>query len=198
MSKNRPGIRCAPAIMRGPRARRMDGGMLSVMTTRRCLCIIALAAALGVAGCGAGHGSPATSAPAGAKPPGGTPPASGPATLVVRAWADALRRGDVTAATRYFAVPARVANGGPPVRLRSRAEVRFFNETLPCGAKVIASEPATHDFIIVTFVLTERPGGGGCGSGVNKTARTAFRVRNGRITDWLRVQDLPPGPVTST
>jgi len=32
---------------------------------------------------------------------------------------------------------------------------------------------------------------------VGKTARTAFRVRDGRITDWLRVQDLPPGPVTS-
>ncbi len=175
------------------------------MTQRTWLAAVALAAASGLTGCGAGHGPPAASspvlrtpttaapAPAPAKPPAGTT-----AALVVQAWADALRRGDVQAATRYFAVPVRVANGGPPVRLRTRGAVRFFNETLPCGAKVLHTEPATHGFIIVTFVLTERPGGGGCGSGAGQTARTAFRVRHGRITDWLRVQDLPPGPVTST
>jgi len=176
--------------------------MLSDMTQRTWLAAVILAAAAGLAGCGAGHGSQAASkqaqrsattpAPAARPPAAATTP-----TLVVRAWSDALRRGDVRAATRYFAVPSRVANGGPPVRLRTRSAVRFFNETLPCGARVIASTPATHGFIIVTFVLTERPGGGGCGTGVGKTARTAFRVRDGRITDWLRVQDLPPGPVTS-
>ncbi len=169
------------------------------MTQRAWLAAVALGVVAGLAGCGAGRGSQAAStAVRRTTAPAQRPPAATTPTLVVRAWADALRRGDVQAATRYFAVPSRVANGGPPVRLRTRGAVRFFNETLPCGAKVIASEPATHGFIIVTFVLTERPGGGGCGSGAGQTARTAFRVRHGRITDWLRVQDLPPGPVTST
>ena len=180
-----------------------SGGMLSDMTQRRWLAAVALGAAAGLAGCGAGHGSQAASTPTlttpeAAAPAPVRPPHSATAAFVVTAWADALRRGDVRTASGYFAVPARVANGGPPVRLRSRGAVRFFNETLPCGAKVLHTEPATHGFIIVTFVLTERPGGGGCGSGVNRTARTAFRVRHGRITDWLRVQDLPAGPVTST
>ena len=37
-------------------------------------------------------------------------------------------------ASRYFALPSVVSNGTPPIRLTSRADVRFFNRTLPCGA----------------------------------------------------------------
>jgi hypothetical protein len=113
---------------------------------------------------------------------------------VVRAWADTLRRGDVRRAARYFALPSVVSNGTPPIRLETRAEVRFFNRTLPCGAKVIASEPARNGFIIVTFRLTERPGRGQCGSGTGATARTAVRVRNEHITDWVRVADVEQDP----
>jgi hypothetical protein len=109
---------------------------------------------------------------------------------VVRAWADTLRRGNVRRAARYFALPSVVSNGTPPIRLETRAEVRFFNRTLPCGAKVIASEPARNGFFIVTFRLTERPGRGECGSGTGATARTAVRVRNEHITDWVRVADV--------
>jgi hypothetical protein len=115
---------------------------------------------------------------------------------VVRAWADTLRRGDIRGAARYFALPTVVSNGTAPIRLDSRADVRFFNRTLPCGAKVIGSEPAARGFFIVTFRLTERPGRGHCGSGTGETARTAFRVRDERITDWLRVQDVAPEPAT--
>lgn len=116
----------------------------------------------------------------------------------MRAWADALRAGHVDQATRLFAVPALVANGGPPVKLTTRAEIRFFNESLPCGARVASTERGPRGFTIVTFVLTERPGGGDCRGGVGSTARTAFRIRNGRITDWLRVEDIPSAPAAAT
>jgi hypothetical protein len=109
---------------------------------------------------------------------------------VVRAWANTLRRGDIRGASRYFALPSLVANGTAPIRLTTRADVRFFNRSLPCGAKVIAAEPARHRFFIVTFRLTERPGKGECGGGTGGTARTAFRVRKKHITDWLRVPDV--------
>jgi hypothetical protein len=115
---------------------------------------------------------------------------------VVRAWADTLRRGDVRGAARYFALPSLVSNGTAPIKLETRAQVRFFNRTLPCGAKVIATEPAPHDFFIVTFRLTERPGKGECGGGTGATARTAFRVRRRHITDWLRVPDDGSTPQT--
>ena len=115
---------------------------------------------------------------------------------VVRAWADTLRRGDVRGAARYFALPSTVSNGTAPLKLKTRAQARFFNRTLPCGAKLIAVEPAPHGFFIATFRLTERPGSGECGSGTGETARTAFRVRDEHITDWLRVQDIESAPGT--
>ena len=115
---------------------------------------------------------------------------------IVRAWADTLRRGDVRDAARYFAVPSTVANGTVPLELETRAQARFFNRALPCGAKLIRTEPASGGFFIATFRLTERPGKGECGSGTGETARTAFRVRGDQITDWLRVQDIPSAPST--
>lgn len=158
--------------------------------------------ALLAGGCGGGDGGPsprasATPAPSPAPPAEeqGVPP--DPADVeVVRAWADTLRHGRVRAAARYFAVPAVVANGTDPIRLESRAAIEFFNRTLPCGAKLIGTEPARRGFFIATFRLTERPGRGRCGSGAGETARTAFRVRGDRITEWLRVQDLPDAPQT--
>ncbi len=87
-------------------------------------------------------------------------------------------------------------NGPPPIELRTRAAVIAFNRALPCGAKLIDTEPAPRGFFIATFRLTERPGEGNCGSGTGETARTAFRVRDGQITEWLRVQDIPDAPDT--
>ncbi len=150
--------------------------------------------ALAIAGCGGGGGDKAASTPAPTTPPehsAATPePEVDAADLaVVRAWADTLRRGDVAGASEKFALPSLVSNGTSPIRLRTREQVRFFNRTLPCGAKVMDAEVAPHRFMIVTFTLTERPGKGSCGTGAGQTARTAFRVRDGLITDWLRVPD---------
>src|SRR4051794_16790848 len=55
---------------------------------------------------------------------------------VIRGWADALRRGDVERASRYWDVPAIAANGGQPFRLVTLRAVRQFNEGLTCGARL--------------------------------------------------------------
>jgi hypothetical protein len=160
----------------------------------------ALAAlAVGVAACGGGGDgpNPRAATPTATSSPDRGSPAPDPAHVrVVREWADTLRAGRVRAAARYFALPSLVSNGTPPIKLETRAEAEFFNRTLPCGAELIDTEPAPHGFFIATFRLTERPGAGECGSGTGETARTAFRVRGDRITDWLRVRDIEAAPET--
>ena len=134
-----------------------------------------LLAALVLAGCGGGDRRP----PAREAVPG---------TAVVRRWADAVREGRFAAAARTFAVPATVANGGRPLTLRSRAEVDFFNRTLPCGAILTSTRRATGGRLVATFRLTTRRGpGADCGSGVGHEAQVAFRIRGGRIAEWLRI-----------
>ena len=168
------------------------------------LATLPAALALGIAACGGGGddstklGAPeqrSEAAPSPSEEPAEPASKVDPADVrIVRAWADALRHGDVRGAARFFAVPSLVSNGTPPIRLESRAHARFFNRTLPCGAKLIGTEPAPKGFFIATFRLTERPGEGECGDGTGETARTAFRVRDEHITDWLRVQDIESAP----
>ena len=160
---------------------------------------------LGLAGCGGGGDADAGGSDRARTPPR---PSETPADVttpdevdqdavrVVRAWADTLRSGDVRGAARYFAIPSLVSNGTSPIKLESRVATRFFNRSLPCGAELIDTEPAPHGFLIATFRLTERPGRGKCGTGTGETARTAFRVRDAHITDWLRVQDVESAPET--
>jgi hypothetical protein len=167
------------------------------MMDRR-LPIAAVLAVLAIPACGGDGDDPSPRAATPSPTPAATPQereapvpnAVDPADVrVVRSWADTLRRGDVRGAARLFALPSQVSNGWTPIRLRNRAQVRIFNRSLPCGARLIGTEPAPHGFLYATFRLTERPGAGSCGSGTGNTARTAFRVRDGHITDWLRVPD---------
>ena len=164
--------------------------------TSRALSLAVLA--LVIAGCGGGGGDKSAATPTPSPSPTAAPEQSAASPepgvdkadlAVVTAWADTLRRGDVAGAAAKFALPIVVANGFTPIRLRTREQARIFNRALPCGAKVTDAEAAPHRFIIVTFTLTERPGRGSCGTGTGNTARTAFRVRDGLITDWLRVPD---------
>jgi hypothetical protein len=113
---------------------------------------------------------------------------------VVRGWAADLRRGDIDAATARFAVPSLVSNGTPVERLETRVQVRSFNASLPCGARVRKVRREGR-FLVATFVLTERPGGD-CGAGTGGTATTAFHVRDGKIVRWIRVPQRgePPAP----
>ena len=160
-----------------------------------------LVLAFGAAGCGS-DGSDDKRAQATPRPKpsatpaqGGSKPASKPVSksdeAVIRGWADALRAGHVTEASRFFAIPTVVSNGTPPVRLRSRSDVEFFNTALPCGARVTRTEDKG-TFVVATFVLTERPGPGSCGSGVGGTAQTAFEIRDGKIAQWRRVVEGEP------
>jgi hypothetical protein len=119
--------------------------------------------------------------------PGGGDP---DAVEVIKEWADELRAGDVLAASERFAIPSVVQNGTPPIRLTDRREVEAFNRSLPCGAK-LTEAISSGRYTIATFELTERPGPGECGDGVGETARTAFAIEDGLITQWRRVIDLP-------
>ena len=153
---------------------------------RRILLSLGLATALAAGGCGGGAEGPAARAPG--------PDAASAPEKVIRAWADAMRRGDVAAASRLFAVPSVIANGASPVRLTTPGAVRVFNESLPCGSRVVATE-GHHGLTIATFTLTERPGGKCDGTG--STAKAAFEIRDGKIVRWIRVPDgdesPPPG-----
>jgi hypothetical protein len=154
------------------------------------------AAAVAAGGCGSAgsllrHGSrrPVAPAPATASP--GVPAAK---VAVIREWSTALRTGHVTAAARYFRVPSVFYTGnGPPVELRSFAQVRLANASLPCGARFLSAHREGR-YVNALFRLTDRPGVGGeqgCGTGTGLTARTDFLIQSGRIVQWIRAPDEP-------
>jgi hypothetical protein len=105
---------------------------------------------------------------------------------VIDGWVSALRRGDVDAAAGYFALPSVAENGPIIVRIRSTEDAVRFNESLPCGARLIRAESAG-EFTTATFRLTERPGPGSCGPGTGSVAKTSFVIRDGKIAQWRRV-----------
>jgi hypothetical protein len=159
----------------------------------RCALLLA-GLALVPSACGSGSRTATTPPPPRAATPPATTarkPAAAGDVAVIRGWADALRRGRLERAVRYFAIPSVVSNGTSPIELTSREDVRFFNRTLPCGAKVLHAED-TGAYVVATFRLTERPGPGRCGSGVGGKASTAFLIRRHRIREWRRVVEPPP------
>jgi hypothetical protein len=178
------------------------------MAIGRPLAALAAVAAMAVAGCGGGGGSgdPAQGGSSGGAQSGGAAngagggsgkggaslrPADPAVTKVIRHWSDALRRGDVKRATDDFAIPSLVENNSPPMRLRARADVRAFNESLPCGASLERTYRMGR-YTAAVFRLTDRPGGA-CGTGIGGQAATAFVIRRGRIVEWRRLPD-PVGP----
>jgi hypothetical protein len=122
---------------------------------------------------------------------------------VIRAWSDALRRGDVRGAARFFALPSEMisgvdSNGQPAViTIATEADAEVANEGLPCGAKFLSADRRGR-YVNALFRLTDRPGqGGGCGAGTGQTARTNFVIAGGRIVEWIRAPD-DPGDNTGT
>lgn len=169
------------------------------------LCVLALTA------CGGGSDTPdASSAPQPAAP---SPPAQaqGPLALprdvplresragdpaairVIRMWSDSLRRSDVRRAASFWAIPSRVQNGTPLLELTSAAEIRAFNDSLSCGSMLTSGLGARDGFTIAVFKLTRRPGAD-CGNGAGNLARTAIRVRDGKIVEWYRLPEDPDAP----
>jgi hypothetical protein len=151
----------------------------------RLIASLAAVALIALGGCGSSKESDV---------PGGADPDK---VEVIKNWADDLRAGDVLAASDRFAVPSVAQNGTAPLVLTDRRVVEAFNRSLPCGARLTAATTSGR-FTVATFVLTERPGPGECGAGVGETAKTAFVIKDGLITEWRRVVDLPGGAPTST
>ena len=135
---------------------------------------------------------PEAEAGGGAKQPARrTGPVTAAEKAVIRGWADALRRGDVERAVRYWRTPAIAANGSQPFKLVTRRAVRQFNDGLVCGARLESVE-RDQAYVLATFRLTERKGGpGSCGQGVGNRARTLFLLRGGKIVQWIRAADPP-------
>jgi hypothetical protein len=136
----------------------------------------------------------ATANPANPAPPRSPGAADSRTVAVIRHWADALRRGDVRGAARYFQIPSVFAPGpDQEVTLRSLAEAEAANKALPCGAKLISVIRVGGPLVQGLFRLTGRPGPGGstCHPGAGETARTNFVIRAGRIRVWLRAPDAP-------
>jgi limonene-1,2-epoxide hydrolase len=133
-----------------------------------------------LAGCGGGGGSKSGSEPkvAGDADPGDV--------RVIDAWVTALRRGDVDAAARYFAIPSVAENPPLLLHIQNLDDARRFNESLPCGARLVRAE-TQGQLTTATFRLTERPGPGTCGPGTGSAAKTSFVIRDGKIVEWRRV-----------
>jgi len=178
------------------------------------LSLLALSAAA-IAGCGGGSGGPTNPAQTAMQVvtvpntvPHGTPPAPSSASdaQVIRLWADTLRHGDVAGAAGMFGLPAitQIQPGAPFLELRTRAQARAFNRSLPCGAVLLRTE-RYRGLTVGVFRLSERPGGS-CGSGTGAIARTGFVIDGGRITHWIRLPNRPgddqapqtPAPQTPT
>jgi hypothetical protein len=125
-------------------------------------------------------------------------PAAPDAVNVIRAWSDALRRGDVRGAAGYFALPSVMINGSDTggsallITITTAAQAEAANETLPCGAQFVSADRRGR-YVNALFRLTGRPGPGGsdCGGGVGQTARTNFVINQGRIVEWIRAPDDP-------
>jgi hypothetical protein len=179
--------------------------MARLLRLSAALCVLSLAA------CGGSSGKPDHArtqtiaprvAPAPATPldlPAGVPlNATGAADPgqagVVRAWSKALRAGDIAGASALWAVPSKVQNATPVLRLSSRADVLAFNAALPCGS-VVTAVGGAKGFTIATVRLTHRKGAR-CDAAKGATARTAILVRGGKIVEWYRLPDDPdaPGP----
>jgi hypothetical protein len=167
---------------------------------RRIAFLLAVILALGaLAGCGGGDDEGGDGSQAEAEAPEEIAGDADPdAVDVISAWSEALRRGDIDAAAGLFAIPSVAENGPILVRIDSEEKARLFNESLPCGGRLIRADTAG-EFTTATFRLTERPGPGSCGAGTGQTAKTAFVIRDGEIVEWRRVgEGQPPAPGSVT
>ena len=108
------------------------------------------------------------------------------AERVIRRWLAAVRASDFEKAASYFAIPSRVQNGPEPQTLDNPAVAIAWNASLPCGAVLTSIQPGFDGAVVARFRLTERPGGD-CGSGTGAPAASRIKIRDGRITEWIRL-----------
>lgn len=144
-------------------------------------------ALLALAGCGEDEAAP-TGAAATSEATAGADPED---LQVIEDWSSALREGDLETAASYFATPSTAENGPLLIQIRSLEDAVAFNESLPCGAEVISAR-SEGELTSATFRLSERPGGS-CGAGAGGKASTSFEIEDGKIVEWRRIDDAPPG-----
>ena len=135
----------------------------------------------------------------GVAPPPTPKPVTRAERLVIKGWSDSLRHGKVSAAARYFSVPAKVSDDSATwIPLTTPAEVMAFNQGLPCGAKLMNVRRGPDNFVVGTFRLTERKGAGAnCAGGVGGTAAVAFLIRDEHIEQWVRNDDAAEDPAAT-
>ena len=115
----------------------------------------------------------------------GEGPADPASVTVIEGWAKALVEGRIERAASFFAVPSKVQNGTPVLTVSSQRAAQAFNEALPCGATITKTQRAA-DYTLVTYELTERPGGDCMGS-AGALAFGAIKVSDGKIVEWYRL-----------
>jgi hypothetical protein len=85
-------------------------------------------------------------------------------------------------------VPSEIVNLQPDVlELDSARRVEDFNDSLPCGAKVVKISRTVSKLVVGEFELTDRPGGD-CGAAVGTSATFAFLIdAAGHITRLIYI-----------
>lgn len=135
--------------------------------------------------------APRSAAPAGPLeaprqvPREGEGPADAASVTVIEGWAKALVEGRIERAATFFAVPSKVQNGTPVLTVSSQRAAQAFNEALPCGATITKTQGAG-EYTLVTYELTERPGGD-CMGAAGALAFGAIKVKDGKIVEWYRL-----------
>ena len=118
---------------------------------------------------------------------------------VLDGWATAIRHRRPAKATRYFALPAIVSQPVTgPVEIRTKAIAERFNDSFPCGTKLVSARPYGR-YIVGTFQLVSVKGR------ICTTPKALVKVgfvfgdrrRPKQFTELWRFPDLPgvaPGP----
>jgi hypothetical protein len=102
---------------------------------------------------------------------------------VIRGWLLALDRQDYEQAAYYFA-PGAIIDQGRPYRLRTPAEARNFNATLPCRADLVRLKDEGRR-VLATFELREGPGGSCSGP-----VKVRYTIREGKFTEWRQLPNI--------
>lgn len=110
---------------------------------------------------------------------------------VIAGWADAVRRGAADTAAGFFDLPAVVYQPGhTPLQVNTPQIAAAFNASLPCGAKLIGTNPDGR-YVVGTFVLVTI-GRTRCAA-EGDLARVGFVFGDKRhprqFTEWWQVPD---------
>jgi hypothetical protein len=100
-----------------------------------------------------------------------------PEGVMIRDWLLAVQNGDYDHAADFFA-PGAIIDQGRPFRLRTRAQARLFNETLPCHADLVGLADRGGQ-VLATFRLKPGPGGPCKGR-----VQVRYTIVDGRFTEW--------------